>query len=194
MRFARLNCTMPTSIDYQETKGKEQLMNDDPTQEFPPRELDSSGQPSDESARELIAVLSTLQREVSSSRQAVEELNAKVEARIYDTRPLWEGVQTQLTDLRQEVQTQVGDLQMQITGLRQEVQTQITDFRQEVQTQITDFRQEVQVQFREVRDEMERGFIQLERQLDVVAGNNVRIKAEIREVESRVRNLESNAP
>ena len=174
---------MPTSIDYQETKGKEQLMNDDPTQEFPPREPDSSGQPSDESARELIAVLSTLQREVSSSRQAVEELNAKVEARLYDTRPLWEGVQTQLTDLRQEVQIQVGDLQMQITGLRQEVQTQITDFRQEVQ-----------VQFREVRDEMERGFIQLERQLDVVAGNNVRIKAEIREVESRVRNLESNAP
>jgi hypothetical protein len=34
----------------------------------------------------------------------IDALDAKVEARLYDTRPLWEGVQTQISGLRAEIE------------------------------------------------------------------------------------------
>jgi chromosome segregation ATPase len=67
-------------------------------------------------------------------------LEQKVDERLYDTRPLWEGVQTQLTELRAEV---------------------------------------------------EKGFRQMNRQLDVLAGSVVRLDANQRDLEARINDVES---
>src|ERR1041384_1338936 len=53
-------------------------------------------------------------------------LEEVIETRLYDTRPIWEAVQHQITDLS-------SDVQQQITELRSDVQQQITELRAEVE-------------------------------------------------------------
>ena len=100
-------------------------MSDNPTEK-----LESNGR-----FDQLIALVQSIDARL----QALEK---KVDERLYDTRPLWEGVQTQLGELRTDI---------------------------------------------------EKGFRQLNRQLDVLAGSIVRLDANQRDLEARVSDVESKA-
>jgi chromosome segregation ATPase len=100
-------------------------MNDDPT-----GKLESNGR-----LDQLIALVQSIDTKLQA-------LERKVDERLYDTRPLWESVQTQLMELRTDI---------------------------------------------------EKGFRQLNRQLDVLAGNMVRLDANQRDLEARVSDVESKA-
>src|ERR1041384_918250 len=49
-------------------------------------------------------------------------LEEVIETRLYDTRPIWEAVQHQITDLQQQITELRSDVQQQITELRAEVE------------------------------------------------------------------------
>ena len=100
-------------------------MSDDPTEK-----LEGNGQ-----LDQLITLIQGIDSRLLS-------LEKKVDERLYDTRPLWEGVQTQLGELRADI---------------------------------------------------EKGFRQLSRQLDVLAGSVVRLDANQRDLEARVSDVESKA-
>src|ERR1041384_2814081 len=49
-------------------------------------------------------------------------LEEVIETRLYDTRPIWEAVQHQITDVQQQITELRSDVQQQITELRAEVE------------------------------------------------------------------------
>ena len=62
-------------------------MNDDPTQDLP----------SSDAQGDIVVLIQRMSAQLSA-------LQMKVEERLYDTRPLWESVQSQISDLRSDIE------------------------------------------------------------------------------------------
>ena len=99
------------------------------------------------------------------------KIEAVIETRLYDTRPIWEAVQHQIADLQQ-----------QITELRSDVQQQITELRADVQQQIT-----------ELRTEVEKGFRMVNRKVGLFGEQVAELYAYQRDMEDRIEKLEPKA-
>jgi DNA anti-recombination protein RmuC len=113
-------------------------------------------------------------------------LEEVIEARLYDTRPIWEAVQQEITELR-------SDVQQQATELRSDVQQQITELRSDVQQQITELRSDVQQQITELRAEVEKGFRMVNRKVGLFGEQVAELYAYQRDIEERVEKLEPKA-
>jgi chromosome segregation ATPase len=109
-------------------------------------------------------------------------LEEVIETRLYDTRPIWEAVQHQITDLQQ-----------QITELRSDVQQQITELRSDVQQQITELRSDVQQQITELRAEVEKGFRMVNRKVGLFGEQVAELYAYQRDMEERLEKVEPKA-
>jgi chromosome segregation ATPase len=97
----------------------------------------------------------------------LQSLEKKVDERLYDTRPIWENVQQQLSQLA-EVSRQNGEL----LSRHEDRFNQLED------------------QLNQLRSDMERGFRQIGGQIDTLAGNYVRLNASLRDLEDRFKNSE----
>ena len=69
----------------------------------------------------IAARLANLEQKFDSLDQRLGNLEQKVEERLHDTRPIWETVQAQITDLRESVQTQIAELRTEMTNNFQKV-------------------------------------------------------------------------
>ncbi|HLG16528.1 MAG TPA: hypothetical protein VJH03_18780 [Blastocatellia bacterium] len=99
-------------------------------------------------------------------------LEQKVDERLYDTRPLWEGVQAQIAEFKAEVQAQ------------------IAEFKADVQAQITEFKAEVQKQISDLKAEVDQGFRKIGRRLDVISIELNQLRADLHDHENRIEALE----
>lgn len=101
-------------------------------------------------------------------------LEKKVEERLYDTRPIWENVQEQLSQIVR-VQQQHGEILTQ----HGEILRRYEDRFNHIEDRIT-----------RLQAEMEKGFRQIGRQMDTLAGNYVRLDASLRDLEDRFKDTE----
>jgi uncharacterized protein involved in exopolysaccharide biosynthesis len=113
-------------------------MNDDPTKDLP----------SNDALKSIFALIQGMSEQLSA-------LQLKVDERLYDTRPLWENVQSQINDLRSETEQ----------GFRQ-------------------VRAEMEQGFEKLRAELSRELRHLSNSIDTIAGNMVRFDAIQRDIES----------
>lgn len=133
-------------------------MNDDPIKDSP----------SNDAMREVVALIQGMSEQLSA-------LQIKVDERLYDTRPLWESVQSQIDDLR-------ADLELGFRESRADMERGFQELRVESKADID-----------KLRTELTRELRHLSNKLDVVVGNIVRLDAIQRDIESRIRDIESNA-
>ncbi|HEX5733708.1 MAG TPA: hypothetical protein VF131_12810 [Blastocatellia bacterium] len=64
----------------------------------------------------VMARLGTLEQRFGAFEQRLGALEQKVDERLHDTRPIWETVQAQITDLRESVQNQIAELRTEMTN------------------------------------------------------------------------------
>ena len=99
----------------------------------------------------------------------LENLDAKVEKRLQDTRPIWESVQSRLTDLDKKVDG--------IRELRTEMDSRFTKLEADNQ---------------QLRTETASGFRATGRKIGVLMENLVGLTADIRELQDRIEKIESH--
>ena len=133
-------------------------MNDDPSKDLP----------SNDALNNIFALIQGMSEQLSA-------LQLKVDERLYDTRPLWENVQSQINDLRAETEQ----------GFRQARAEMEQGFRQVSVESRTDIEK--------LRTELSRELRHLSYSLDAIAGNMVRFDAIQRDIESRIRDIESKS-
>jgi chromosome segregation ATPase len=99
----------------------------------------------------------------------LENLDAKVEKRLQDTRPIWESVQARLADLDKKFDG--------IGELRTEMDSRFTKLDTDIQ---------------ELRTETASGFRATGRKIGVLVENLVSLTADIRELQDRIEKIESH--
>lgn len=109
----------------------------------------------------LITAAQSVDSRLANVEARLESLEIKVDERMKETRPMWEALQAQLTELRESQQVQ-----------------------------FTELRESQQLQFTELRESQERGFRRFDRAMNVVSGNQIRLHADYVELESRVYKIE----
>ena len=126
---------------------------------------------------------------------AVEISIGKLEARQYDTKPIWEQALAAITEtnrtmregfdlLRNELRTEI---RSEIAGLRTEMNAEIG----RLSNEIGGLRAEMKLGFAGIRQEMERSLHGVERKIDVLNHNILDLQAEQRYVDSRLQEVES---
>jgi flagellar capping protein FliD len=101
---------------------------------------------------------------VQAIRSELADLKQTVDARLYDTRPIWE-----------KVQTDIGQLQ-------------------EGQTSLSAGQQRFEERLETVRDEMRTGFRDLKRQFSVLNDTFLEVRADYKDLDKRVFQLEGQRP
>src|SRR5262245_46674916 len=125
---------------------------------------------------------------VQSIDSRLNELDAKVDRRLQDTRPNWEGVQSQLNevvDSQRKLQEEMNGVQQSLGELRQDV-GDIKNSQNKMQEQIN----EVQNQLQALRSETEKGFRTIDRRMERQIGEFERLHAYQRDLEDRVDEVE----
>jgi predicted nuclease with TOPRIM domain len=130
-------------------------MNEDTTRRLP-------DQP--ESFEELIRLFQAIRTELT-------ELNQKVEARLHDTRPIWEKVQADIAQLQEGQQ----GLEAGQRRLEQRFET---------------FQQRVEERLEALRDETRTGLRNLKRDMGTLSEMFVEVRSEYRDLDRRVYRLE----
>jgi hypothetical protein len=125
-------------------------------------------------------------------RTHLDRVETKVDERLRETRPIWEAVNTQLTELKEALQietqsrqAQVSELQTQIGELKESTQTQIGEVKESMRTQIGELKESQQ----SLRAEMEKSFRLLDRRMEMYADMVARVHAYERDLEDRVDEL-----
>ena len=126
-------------------------MNDDPTQDLP---------------TEVVALIQGISVQLSA-------LQNKVDERLYDTRPLWESVQSQINELRFEMEQAQRELHSDMEAGFREV------------------RAESKAEVEKLRTELSRELRHVSNSLDALHGKMLRFDTIQRDDEDRVRDLES---
>ncbi|HJQ67448.1 MAG TPA: hypothetical protein VKA70_00640 [Blastocatellia bacterium] len=75
--------------------------------------------------------VSELKNRVGVLEQRLESLEQKVDKRLHDTRPIWEAVQNQITELRESVQNQITELRTEMTKNFQKIDRKFDYFAEE---------------------------------------------------------------
>ena len=125
----------------------------------------------------------------------LQSLEKQVEERLYDTRPIWENVQEQLGQIvgvqhhQGEILTQYGEILTrygEILTQHGEILRRYEDRFNHLEERITHLEDRIN----RLQAEMEKGFRQIGRQMDTLAGNYVRLDASLRDLEDRFKNTE----
>lgn len=111
----------------------------------------------------------------------VEQVETKVDERLRETRPIWEAVHVQLTEIKESAQAETQSRQTQISELK----GQMSEFRESLQAQITELKESQQ----SLRAEMEKSFRLLDRRMEMYADMVARVHAYERDLEDRVDEL-----
>ena len=127
-------------------------MNEDITRRLP-------DQPN--SSEEIIRLLQTFRTELT-------ELKQTVEARLHDTRPIWE-----------KVQADIGQLQ---------------EGQQHLQQRLITFQQRIEEKLETLRDETRTGLRNLKRQFSILNDTFLEVRGEYRDLDRRVYRLEEPQP
>lgn len=123
---------------------------------------------SNDAMRDLVALIQGMSEQLSA-------LQIKVDERLYDTRPLWESVQGQINDLRADMQL----------GFRES--------RVDMERGLQELRVESKADIDKLRTELTRELRHLSNSLDAVLGKIVQLDSIQRDIESRIRDIESEA-
>jgi len=119
----------------------------------------------------------------------LETLDAKVEKRLQDTRPIWEGVQSRLADLDKKVDG-IGELRTEMDSRFTKLETDgIGELRTEIDSRFT----KLETDNQELRTEMASGFRATGRKIGVLMENLVSLTADIRELQDRIEKIESHS-
>jgi len=129
-------------------------MNDESTQDLS----------SNETLKNLVALVQGMGAQLSA-------LQVTVDERLYDTRPLWESVQSQINDLSAEMEQ----------GFRQ------------VRSEIQELRAASNADIEKLNTELSRELRHVSNSLDTLHGKMLRYDAIQRDVENRIRDIESKA-
>lgn len=155
-------------------------MNDDPTQDLP-----SMHTPGD-----IVALIQGMSAQLSA-------LQAKVDERLYDTRPLWESVQSQINDLSAEMETgfrQVrAEMEQGFRQLRTEMEQGFRQLRTEMAEALQELRAAARADIEKLNTELSRELRHVSNSLDALHGKMVRYDTIQRDIENRVRDIESKA-
>ncbi|MCI0490827.1 MAG: hypothetical protein L0229_29900 [Blastocatellia bacterium] len=160
-------------------------MSEDETQKFDASDGDRLDQ--------LISLVQAMSLDMRDVKTRLAALEQKVEERLYDTRPVWESVQTQIAELREaqertreEMLTQIAELDEAQERMREEMQMQIAELR-EAQERMNE---ETQAQITELKVEMQTGFRLLNHKFDMLNKHFSDLYADQRETDRRVGELE----
>ncbi len=118
---------------------------------------------------ETNARLQNVEERQDALRAQLETLDARVEKRLQDTRPIWESVQSRIADLDKKVDG--------IGELRTEMDSRFTKLETDNQ---------------ELRTETASGFRATSRKIGVLMENLVGLTADIRELQDRIEKLQSH--
>ena len=111
----------------------------------------------------------------------IEQVETKVDLRLRETRPIWDGVHAQLTELRESVLAEGQSRQAQLS----EFKGQISELKESVQAQIAEVKESQQ----SLRAEMGKSFRLLDRRMEMYAEMVARVHAYERDLEERVDEL-----
>ena len=151
-------------------------MNDDSTRPWPPQGADN---------QQLLTQLAVDVRALTARMTSLEE---KVEARLYDTRPIWERVLAELTGLRE------GQSRMQegLAGLSQEqagFKGELAGFKAEL-ARLGAEQGGLREELRNFRTETDHNLKLINRQLGILSKDFLRIRADQDDLDERVTQLE----
>jgi chromosome segregation ATPase len=107
-----------------------------------------------------------------------------LEAKQYDTKPIWEQALAQIAETNRTIQELRSEFQTGIEGLR-------NDLRTEFQTGIEGLRTEMKSEFAAVRHEMEHGLRGVARTIDTLNQNCLQIQTDQRYLDRRLEYLET---
>ena len=144
-------------------------MNDDPTQDLP-----SMHTPGD-----IVALIQGMSAQLSA-------LQAKVDERLYDTRPLWESVQSQINDLSAE-------MEQGFRQVRAEMEQGFLQVRAETAEALKELRAASNADIEKLNTELSRELRHVSNSLDALHGKMLRYDTIQRDIENRVRDIESKA-
>ncbi|MEK6325248.1 MAG: hypothetical protein AABN33_26710 [Acidobacteriota bacterium] len=148
----------------------------------------------DEKLDRIISAVQRMETELSSVSTRLDSLETKVEERLKDTRPMWEAVQGQLTELRSEVKADLGELRSEVKAdlgeLRSEVKSDLVELRSEVKADLGELRTEFKADLEKLRNEMEKGFRRLGHKIALHAHTVEDLHGDLRDHEERLDKLE----
>ena len=119
--------------------------------------------------------LEELVRLVQSLRTEITELGQKVEARLHDTRPIWEKVQADIAQLL-------------------EGQQQVETSQQRLEQRFEAFQQRFEEKLEALRDDTRTGLRNLKRDFGILSEMFVEVRGEYRDLDRRVYRLEEPQP
>lgn len=147
------------------------MTNDNPTERLP-----------DNTSQVVLGALKGLSDKITA-------LDQKVDARLHDTRPLWEGVQEQLSEIRDRlgnVESRLGSVEGRLGTLEGRFEIQDERFQTlEGRFVILENRQAA------MHSDSEKWFRRLERRLDDMTIEIGKLRGEMRGVEERLSSLET---
>ena len=148
----------------------------------------------DEKLDRIIAAVGALDTRLQAVEAGLHSLETKVEDRLKNTRPMWEAVQVQLTELRSQFKTDLDELRSEVktdlAGLRSEVKADLGELRSEVKADLGELRTEFKADLEKLRGEMEKGFRRLGHKIDLHVHTVEDLHADLRDHEERLDKLE----
>jgi ABC-type phosphate transport system auxiliary subunit len=144
-------------------------MNDESTQDLS----------SNETLKNLVALIQGMGSQLSA-------LQVKVDERLYDTRPLWESVQSQINDLSAE-------MEQGFRQVRAEMEQGFRQLRTEMAGALQELRAASNADIEKLNTELSRELRHVSNSLDALHGKMLRYDTIQRDIENRVRDIESKA-
>jgi chromosome segregation ATPase len=152
---------------------------------------------------QLISLVKNLTEKHTETDARVERLERVLEERLYDTRPIWEALRSQV----QELDGRVGAIESEMTGMRAEMtgmraemtgmRAEMTGMRAEMtgmRAQFTEMLTQMIEMLRhitEMRVETGNGFRSVDRKIGVLGKTLIDMTADIRELQDKVEKIES---
>lgn len=124
--------------------------------------------------QKLDARIQRLEADGPDLRTRLELIETRVDERLRETRPIWDSVHTQLTELRESLLTEGQSRQAQVAELKESMEAQIGEVKESQQC---------------LRSEMEKSFRLLDRRMEMFADMVARVHAYERDLEDRVDEL-----
>ncbi len=134
-------------------------MSEDETQKFDASDGDRLDQ--------LISLVQAMSLDIRDVKTRLAALEQKVEERLYDTRPIWESVQTHIVELHQSQERM-----------------------NEEQARIREEQEKIREEQEKIREEMQAGFRRLDHKIGLISGEIRELYADQRETDRRVDELE----
>lgn len=129
----------------------------------------------DEKLDRIIAAFERMEVDLHDVKARLARLETTVEERLRDTRPMWETVQGQLTELRTDLS---------------ELRTDLSELRIEFKADLQELRTEFKADLEKLRNETEKGFRRLGHTIDLYNRTVQELHADVRDQEERLDKLE----